>query len=201
MSSSSSNLSQRFRELPKQARWAAVAVTAIVAYIFLDDYSWSLAREWNAESDEIEILLAEGTSQSAPLPRSIESAVRSYGLLEVPASEAEGSHGLARAINDVVKKHRVGSFSYEARAATRLPSGALSGAVAEGQRVERVLGEVSFEVAPDDVAMVLADIENDPAVDAIGAIRMDWLDAPKKVSVRMTVEAWVVGSRSARRGA
>ncbi len=200
MSPTTDRVRERVRQLPPPTRWGLAAIGIIVLVVFLDDYSWSLAREWNQESAELERLLEEGARLSAPLGRSAEAAVRAFGRIDVPSTEAEGSQAMAQAINEVIKRHRVGNFSYEAHAGSRMQGSAMVGVAQAGTRLERTEGELSFDAAPDEASQILGEIEGSPAVDAIGSLRLQWEEAQKKVSVRMTVEAWVVAPRATRRG-
>lgn len=196
---SSPSLRERFEALSKGARVGVVAIVAFVLYLFIDDYCWSLAREWSAKADEIHALLERGQSRAGPLPKALDETIRAYGPVEIPGSESEGSQGLAAAVNDVVKRHRVSNYSYDANAGTRLPGSAMASVAGSGQRIERVEGELNFESSPDEAGAILAELEATPGVDAISALRMDWLDASRKVSVRTTVQAWVLAAGSKRR--
>lgn len=199
MSQSTDRLRARFTRLPPLMRWAVAAMGIIVLFVFLDDYSWSLAREWNDEASDLAQLLEEGNQLSAPLNRSTEAAVRAFGRVDVPSTEAEGSQAMAQAINEIIKRHRVGNFSYEAHAGSRMQATAMVGVAQAGTRLERTDGELSFDAAPDEANQIISEIESSAAIDAIGSIRLDWTEAQKKVGVRMTVEAWVVAPRTTRR--
>ena len=100
MSPTTDRVRERVRQLPPPMRWGLAAIGIIVLLVFLDDYSWSLAREWNQESAELERLLDEGARLSAPLGRSAEAAVRAFGRIDVPSTEAEGSQ-----VNSILAEH------------------------------------------------------------------------------------------------
>lgn len=188
--------------LQPRVRWALAGVAAVALYVLIDDYCWSYARDLDRRADRLQALLDRGAAMRAPLAREVERAVLAYGVVEPPDSEAQTSQALAAAVSEVVKKHSIQNYSFEARSGGKLPSAALSGVVGPGQRVERVFGELSFDVAPGDVAKILQDLERSPAIDAIAQVRMNWREEKKKLDVKLSVEAWAVVSRDARgRGA
>ena len=197
-----SSIAARVMALPQRVRWALAAIAAIALYIFVDDYCWSTARDMDRQADRLQALLDRGSAMQAPMPREVERAVLAYGIVEPPDSEAQSSQALAAAVSEVVKRHNIQNYAFEARSGGKLPSAALSSVVGPGQRVERIFGELSFDVAPGDVAKILEDLERSPAIDAIAQVRMNWREEKKKLDVKLSVEAWAVVSRDSRgRGA
>lgn len=197
-----SSIAARIMALPQRVRWALAGVAAVALYIFVDDYCWSTARDMDRQADRLQALLDRGSAMQAPMPREVERAVLAYGIVEPPDSEAQSSQALAAAVSEVVKRHNIQNYAFEARSGGKLPSAALSSVVGPGQRVERIFGELSFDVAPADVAKILEDLERSPAIDAIAQVRMNWREEKKKLDVKLSVEAWAVVSRDSRgRGA
>jgi hypothetical protein len=197
-----SSIAARVMALQPRVRWALAGIAAVALYVFVDDYCWSYARSLDRHADRLQSLLDRGAAMRAPLAREVERAVLAYGVVEPPDSEAQASQALAAAVSEVVKKHNIQNYSFEARSGGKLPSAALSSVVGAGQRVERIFGELSFDVAPGDVAKILMDLERSPAIDAIAQVRMNWREEKKKLDVKLSVEAWAAVSRDARgRGA
>lgn len=197
-----SSIAARIAALPPRVRWALAGVAAIALYIFVDDYCWTTARDMGRQADRLQALLDRGSAMQAPMPREVERAVLAYGIVEPPDSEAQSSQALAAAVSEVVKRHNIQNYAFEARSGGKLPSAALSSVVGPGQRIERIFGELSFDVAPGDVAKILEDLERSPAIDAIAQVRMNWREEKKKLDVKLSVEAWAVVSRESRgRGA
>ena len=197
-----SSVAARIMALPTRVRWMLAGVAAVALYVFVDDYCWSTARDMDRQADRLQALLDRGAAMRAPMPREVERAVLAFGVVEPPESEAQSSQALAAAVSEVVKRHNIQNYSFEARSGGKLPSAALTSVVGPGQRVERIFGELSFDVAPADVAKILEDLERSPAIDAIAQVRMNWREEKKKLDVKLSVEAWAVVSRDARgRGA
>ena len=197
-----SSIAARIMALPPRVRWMLAGIAVVALYIFVDDYCWSTARDMDRKADRIQALLDRGAAMRAPMPREVERAVLAYGVVEPPDSEAQSSQALAAAVSEVVKRHNIQNYAFEARSGGKLPSAALSSVVGPGQRVERIFGELSFDVAPGDVAKIIEDLERSPAIDAIAQVRMNWREEKKKLDVKLSVEAWAVVSRDTRgRGA
>jgi hypothetical protein len=195
------SITERIMALPPRVRWMLAGVVAVGLYVFIDDYCWSTARDMNRQADRLQALLDRGAAMRAPMPREVERAVLAYGSVEPPDSEAQSSQALAAAVSEVVKRHNIQNYAFEARSGGKLPSSALSSVVGAGQRVERIFGELSFDVAPADVAKILEDLERSPAIDAIAQVRMNWREEKKKLDVKLSVEAWATVSRDRGRGA
>jgi hypothetical protein len=200
--SQTSSIAARIMALPPRTRWMLAGIAAVALYVFVDDYCWSTARDLDRQADRLQSLLDRGAAMNAPVPREIERAVLAYGAVEPPDSEAQSSQALAAAVSEVVKRHNIQNYAFEARSGGKLPSAALAGVVGPGQRIERIFGELSFDVAPGDVAKILEDLERSPAIDAVAQVRMNWREEKKKLDVKLSVEAWAVVSRDSRgRGA
>jgi len=195
------SIAERIIALPPRVRWMLAGVVAVGLYVFIDDYCWSTARDMDRQADRLQTLLDRGAAMRAPMPREVERAVLAYGTVEPPDSEAQSSQALAAAVSEVVKRHNIQNYAFEARSGGKLPSSALSSVVGAGQRVERIFGELSFDVAPGDVAKILEDLERSPAIDAIAQVRMNWREEKKKLDVKLSVEAWATVSRERGRGA
>jgi hypothetical protein len=63
------------------------------------------------------------------------------------------------------------------------------------------MGEVRFEATPAEAAKIISELESNSAIEAISALRIEKMENDTRVSVRLTVEAWVFGTRSAGRRA
>jgi hypothetical protein len=188
----------RFHALPSRQRWLAIVVAVIAAWFVLDEYPWSLARRWEAEGDRIERALVRSGARANLVTPDLARAVSIYGPVEPPGRGDEDRIELGNAINEILKKHRVTGSSFDSRAGQRLkdPDTAVFG----GAGIERIQAEVKFEVAPEELPKVLAEIEAHPGIEAITALRLQRMqDAAKRIQVQATIEAWVLASRTERR--
>jgi type II secretory pathway component PulM len=112
----------RIMALPPRTRWMLGAIAAVALYVVVDDYCWSTARDLDRQADRLQALLDRGAAMNAPMPREVERAVLAYGIVEPPESEAQSSQALAAAVSEVVKRHNIQNYAFEARSGGKLPS-------------------------------------------------------------------------------
>ena len=190
----------KIRNLPPAKRAAVIGAAVLVAWMALEQWSWSWARAWSEQADRIQSALAESRALANSDDPMARTGAEFYGPVEPPSSENDGAQAMAEAVNAVVKKHSTSGFSYDAqRASTRLPGAVNIGGSAD--RVSRVSGDVRFEATPAEAAKIIAELESNPAIEAISALRIEKLENDTRVSVRLTVEGWVFGARSTGRRA
>jgi hypothetical protein len=190
----------RIRNLPPGKRAAVIGAAVLVAWLALEQWSWSWARAWSDQADRIQRALAESRSLAGSDDPMARTGAELYGPVEPPTSENDGAQAMAEAVNAVLKRHSTGGFSYDAqRASTRLPGSVNIGGSAD--RISRVTGEVRFEASPAEAAKIISELESNPAIEAISALRIEKMENDTRVSVRLTVEAWVFGTRSSGRRA
>lgn len=183
----------RFRALPPAGKVAVAAVALLLTWLALEQWSWSWARSWGEESERIERALSDSSALASGNDPTATAGAELFGPVDPPAGEAEGAEALARAVVEVVKKHPVGQFTFDAqRASSRLSGGASLGS----QKLSKVTGEVQFEASPAETARIISELESSPGIESVSALRMQRRDNDGKVMVRLTVEAWVFASRS-----
>jgi hypothetical protein len=190
------DLKARYASLPRRQQWVVLAAIALLGWFLADAIAWQRAAEWAAESDQIEAALARGAGRQATVTTDLKRNVATYGGIEVPGEAAQGREELARAINDIAKKHKVAGYSYEARTGQRMkdPEASVLGGV-----LERLQAEVKFETTPDALPRIIDELESHPGIETISSLRLTKNEQARKVTVQATVEAWVVGgSRGAR---
>lgn len=200
MSTSHQSLAVRFRAMSPSLRMGIAGIGLVVLALFIDDYVWSYATEWNKEADQLESLLRRGAARQSALPKDVERAVVAFGKAEVPTDEATTSQSLAKAVTETLANHRITNSGYESMHGGKLPTIAFSEIVGPGQRLERYRGQVSFETDADEVAPILADLESHPAVDAIYSLRLNRVPDTRKVTVKVLAEAWALTVKDTRKG-
>lgn len=184
----------RIRALPKAGQLGVLAAALLMAWLALEQWSWSWARSWSEQADRIERALADSSELASSVDPVAGSGAELYGPVDPPGGESEGAEAMARAVVDVVKKHSVSQFSFDAqRASTRLGGAQTSFG---NQKLSRVQGDLQFEATPAETAKIIAELEASPAIEAVSAVRMQRRENDNRVGVRMTVEAWVFASRS-----
>ncbi|MSR28532.1 MAG: hypothetical protein EXS03_03020 [Phycisphaerales bacterium] len=201
MSASKATVTAKFAALSPAAKVVIAAGGLLVGALFVHDYVWSYATEWNAQADRLESLLERGANRQSALSKDIERAVIAYGKAEVPTEEASTSQSLAKAITETLRNHHIANSGYESLQGGKLPTNAFAAIVGAGQRIERVRGQVSFETDADEVSAILADLELHPAIDSIYSVRLNRVGDTRKVSVKLLAEAWATSAKAARKGA
>lgn len=179
----------RFRGLSRGGKVAVVGVVVLLAWVALEQWSWSWARSWAGECERIERALADSRELAAGADPVAVTGAELYGPVDPPSGESEGAEAMAQAVVDIVKRHGTAHFTYDAqRASTRLSGAATLGGA---QRLSKVSGEVQFEATPAEAAKIVAELEASSAVESISALRIQKRENEGKVVVRLTVEAWV----------
>lgn len=185
----------RWRSLPRSQQIAVAAVGVLLAWLALEQWSWSWAREWSAEADRIERALSDSRSLASEVDPVTAAGAELYGPIDPPAGESEGAEAMAKAVVEVVKRHGTSNFSYDAQRASSSLAGAPVTIGGSGQRLSKVTGEVQFESSPEEASKIIEELEASPAIEAINSVRLQRRDGERKVMVRLTVEAWVFAAR------
>jgi len=179
----------RFRSLSRGGKIAVAATAVLLAWVALEQWSWSWARDWAGECERIEAALSDSRQLASGADAVAVTGAELYGPVDPPSGESEGAEAMAQAVVDVVKRHGTTNFTYDAqRASSRLSGGATVGG---SQRLSKVSGEVQFEATPAETAKIISDLESNPAIEAVSALRIQKRENEGKVIVRLTVEAWV----------
>ena len=92
------------------------------------------------------------------------------------------------------------SFSY--RGPAKMRRGTLSRVIAPGQQVERITADLGFDATPEETLAIIGELEASPHIEGIGFVRITRRSGPRKVTVDLTIEAWIVSAqRRSRSGA
>jgi hypothetical protein len=203
-------LLERYLNLPNWQRLALAAVVLVGLWIFANDFPWQWAADLNAESSRIERALSEGADRETmvKVAGDVPQAIVAIGPIAVPRAENDGSQELARTVNEVMAEAGVKQYSLDVRPGGKVPPNMLEqlvrsegGGAAGSSRVEKLTGELKFEVAQDTAIRIVAALEGRPEIESISRLRMSRKDADKKVTVDLTLEAWVQVARRKRGGA
>jgi len=187
----------RFGALPTRQRWLVAGTLAVLGWLVADELVWAPARAWAAESERIEQALDRGARRESTVTTDLRRSVATFGPVALPGPAANGREELARAIDDVLRKHKVGGYSYEARTGQRVKD---ADAGILGSAIDRLQAEVKFEAKAEDLPKVIADLESNPVIDGITSLRIDKNEQTRKITVQATIEAWVqsAGGRGGR---
>lgn len=186
-------LAERYRSLPRAARWGLIAVGVIIAYFAAIEPALDRINKVRAKVGTKEAILASYERDQDKLRMAyneIGAGLTRYG--DVSFEFADRSDARATEFNKTVaailKKHGVSQSTTTARPAT-LGTGPLQDAVGQGYRVERLINEYQFEAEPEVVTAVLADLERSPLVSAVSRIQVRKGDAKEGRKVRAVIAA------------
>ena len=192
----------RYRGLPSTMRWSIAAGVVAVVFLLWNDYIVRMTDEWNQRSEQMlaSVDEAAGDTQRLQSLRVLRPVVLGLGPIDAPADESTAEKRLNTAINEVLRNHTVSQDSYSYRGPNKLRRGTLSRVIAPGKQVERITGDLRFDATPGVAAKIIAELEASPDIDAISSFRMTRQPGPRKVTVDLTVEAWIVTAQRRGRG-
>ncbi|MCZ6852116.1 MAG: hypothetical protein O7F17_10795 [Planctomycetota bacterium] len=191
----------RFRQLPRAVQWAGLAAIGIGLFLLYDEHVRPITTTWHDHADEMltEVGEAAKSENRSRQLRAMREPILGLGAVETPSNEAQGSNALNDAVNEVLKRHNVTRDSFNLRGATRLPRSTLSQIIQTNQLVQRITGDFRFDAAPDEAIAIIAELESSPMIEAISSVRITRVSGTRKVTVDLTVEAWIVSAEPRRR--
>ncbi|MFM7132931.1 MAG: hypothetical protein ACKO0W_01290 [Planctomycetota bacterium] len=194
-------LLDRYRALPRAGRWIAVSAVVFGGFTLLDSVLWPIADDYNARADRLSQVLARAADRAEELPEDVEVAAIAYGPNSPIAPERQVKERLAAAVDRILKPKRI-NYGLDIRQPQFLPEGLIPGATTgANEGIARTVIDLRFDATPDSVAALIAEIEGDPAIDAIGDLRLAYKSDLKRVAVQMTVEKWAATRKGQRGGA
>lgn len=197
-----STWAQRFAQLPRAAQWALIGTVVIIAMLIYTDYLWKFADEWNDEADGIQSQVRQAALTNSGFDRldRMKDLISGVGPVVKPTTEADANKALTQSVNAILKLHSVSNDDFKIRPPARLPTGTLEKIVqGRNQRVERLTGELRFDASLEHTIAILAELESSEDIESVSHVRLNKLPGTRKLSVRLTVEAWILSSVAGRR--
>ncbi len=183
----------RFGRLPRAGRWAVAAAIGAAVFLVWDAAIRPVADSWNSRADE---MLADARRAGDGARRrqqvtGLADPIRALGAVEKPGDEPQGTSDLHAVVNEVLKRHRVTKDSFNYRGATKLPRGSLAKVIHPKKRLERITGDLRFEATQEDTMAIISELEGSPLVESISSVRLTRQSGPRKLTVDLTVDAWI----------
>ncbi len=194
--------SQRFNELPRAAKWALIGTVIIIGSLVYIDYLRTFADQWNRQADGIRSQVRQATLTNSGLDRidRMKDLISGVGPVVKPTTEAHANKALTQSVNEILKLHSVSNDDFKIRRPAPLPTGTLQKIVhGRNQRVERLTGELRFDASPEHTLAIIAELESSEDIESVSHVRLSKLPGTRKLSVRLTVEAWILSSVAGRR--
>ena len=190
------------RRAPKTVQWSIGAAVVAVLFLVWNDFVVQLTDEWDLRAQRMlaNVDRAAGDTQRLQSLGRLRPVVLGLGPLDEPGSQSDAEKRLNMTINEVLKEHTVLKDSFNYRGPSKLRRGTLSRVIAPGQQVEHITGDLRFDATPETAAKVIAQLEASADIDAISSLRMTRQAGPRRVTVVLTVEAWIVTAERRARG-
>ena len=195
-----SRWSQRFAQLPRAAQWALVGAVVIIALLFTD-YLWKFADDWKDKADGIRSQVRQAARTNSEFDRIdwMKDLISGVGPVVKPTNEGDANKALTQSVNAILKLHSVSNDDFKIRPPARLPTGTLEKILrGRSQRIERLTGELRFDANSEHTLAIIAELESSEDIESVSHVRLNKLPGAGKLSVRLTVEAWILSSVSRR---
>ena len=197
-----STWSQRFAQLPRAAQWGLIGAVVIIALLFYTDVLWKFADKWNDKADGIRSQVRQAALTNSGLDRidRMKDLISGVGPVVKPDTEGDANKALTQSVNAILKLHSVSNDDFKIRPPARLPTGTLEKIVqGRNQRVKRLTGELRFDASPEHTLAIIAELESSEDIESVSHVRLNKKPGTPKLSVRLTVEAWILSSGAGRR--
>ena len=201
--SSMQSIWQMYRELPRAAQWGVAALVGVVLFLVWNDVVLSLTGQLNREADRLlaEYDKAAGNEQRLKNLRAVQDVVRGLGEVARPGREAAAEAAFNSTVNSVLKQFTVSNDSFNYGGGRPMKRGTLSKIVPSGFEVRSVSGDLRFDATPAEAVAIIAELENSSDIEAINNVRITKQSAGGKVTVDLTLEAWIIAKTTRARGA
>ncbi|MDX2131435.1 MAG: hypothetical protein SFY69_05230 [Planctomycetota bacterium] len=194
-------LAQRYTSLPRSARWLIMLVVGVGVYFGVVEPGLDVFNGFVGRGDAAEAVLERYMGASDTIKRAGETAllgVRQYGEVEYPGDPESRPPALNKAIDEILRKHGVTGQTSTTRT-TPLGRGPLVTRAGATHKIDRLTKVLEFQADPDVVALVLADLEQNPLVTTISNVQIRQGEgrdrSAKVVSASITVESWLLARK------
>jgi hypothetical protein len=191
------NAWQSLKTLPRAARWAVSAGVIVLGLLLYIDHVVGLAVRWNERSEDLLANLGRASGGEGRLDRldTLRDVVRAVGPVQKPRADADAENAFNDVVSGVLKKHPVTRDSFSYRGASKLQGGTLARVM--GREVQKITGDLRFDATQEEAIAIIAELEDSPDIEAISSLRITrQANAKNKVTVDLTVEAWITAATS-----
>lgn len=179
----------RFQELPRSIQWVAVAAIFLIAFLLWAKLVQPTAQGWSDRANQIEASLQQLKNESN-VPTDIRNAAISFGDIQLPDRKQQGSLQLAQHVQQLLESHGIKNDSFTMQRPTPINASKSAGLTPGNEKLERLKVELDFETKPSIAADIISEMESDPAIEAVSAVKLD-REENGVVRVRLTLESWV----------
>lgn len=194
----------RIKSWPRALKWALLGAIIIAAYFVAIEPAIDTYNSWKGGADVAQARLAaferdEDVRQQER--QAIELGLRQFGRVAFPGEERARSEDLNRVIEQVFSRHDVRDRTQTTRRAP-LGQGPIDKSIASDQRIDRLIIDVQFDATPEQIAGVVADLEQSEVVAAVSRVQLRKAAdgdrgraSGRIVRANLSVEAWLLSKR------
>lgn len=195
-----SRIVDRYRALPRAARWALWGVAFIAVYFGVVEPVVDYGSRVSARADDLRRSLDARVNelrQRDDLLLGVREKTAWFGEARVPGEAGAMQSALRDRIDAVFKDMGVPSgWSWDRRSEGRVSRDAMSGALAADEELHRLEIELKFECDPALAMRVIAALEASPEVSSMPRVMLRRSTEGRRVQATVSVEAWSIQKRS-----
>ncbi len=194
-----SSIIQRFQQLPRSLHWLTYAVGFTLLFLAWNDTLMPVKTKWDAKADAIERDVQEvrATGQMADKLKRMEDTIIGLGNVAMPGSDGQGRTALTNAVNEVIKDASISSYDFTLSAGGKLPREVYQNLVTGTAKLSSLTGELKFDASPAEAIEIISALEKRDDIESISKARITKASAGK-VTVRVTLESWVISEEKKR---
>jgi hypothetical protein len=198
-------LVMRYKAMPRSGRWLVALVAFVGVFFLVVDPLLARWGQYRVDADQIENSLANQArlrTELAESSRTIEQVAALFGRPALPGSVAEASAGLEQRINRIFAAHKVANLKTSYRDPVVMSNVDAPAIVGTGQKLNRLVAEMSFETDTANLSAILRDLEESAEIASVTRVSVRKLAAGRgakgdtggSLQVSLNAEAWGVGS-------
>lgn len=195
----------RWMALPRSVKWGVIAVGVIALYFGAVEGALESMGKWNARADNRQAELRKferARSERKDTDKAATESVKVFGEVGSPADAATRSQELNQKVQAALDAGGIKRPTITSRSVLVPASSPLSRQFGTDHRVERLVSEIVFDAEPEQVAKVVADLEQVPEVARVSRLQVKQKsgdsEGGRQVSATIWVEAWQLNQKAGR---
>lgn len=198
------SIADKYKALPRAAKWGVLACAAIVAYFGVVEPALNAMNRWSSRADTKERELAAFAREREARKGADDAAARGvtqYGIIDAPGDPAERSAAFNRRIAQVLEAEGIKQSASTSSESPVARNSRLQQFYGSEASVQRIASELRFDATPEQLARVMAALEQSPEVASISRLQVRQGASgpdknPRLLSVTMKVQAWQVRQKA-----
>lgn len=197
------SLMQRWTTAPRVVKIAVLGGAGIAGYFLVGEPCLDAWNRLNTSADKDQAVLEKFAAVEADLRKAGETVAlgtKQFGKVEFPGDPEQRPLAFNRAVDDILRKHGVRGQTSTTRT-VGLGPGALTTRVGADMKVDRLTRALEFQAPPEQIAAILADLEQHPLVTTVSTIQLrsgDSRQEGRNLTASMTIETWMLAKKGAR---